>query len=171
MRVRSEGSRIELEGVVLPADVRNSNGHLYPLALLERVAQTFTETKIPLYGSLAGYLAQTKWATPPGPAGCPPDASHRITSLRVEGGRLVATASVLTTMPAGMHLVRLLLLAGAVQEREAPIAFILIGKGTVGPDGIIQDDFTPTAINLRPGAIQMIPVDPRHLRDPNDPKE
>jgi len=80
-----------IEGIFMQADLKNGNGRIYPLPVLETATQKYRVEKIEK-GSSWGELDH-----PESPTVLLKNASHRITSIRQEGSNFIGKALVLDT--------------------------------------------------------------------------
>lgn len=80
-----------IEGIFLQADIKNKNGRVYPLSVMENEVQRYIKDKVKndtAYGELGH---------PNGPTINPDRISHRIVSLQREGSNYVGKARISNT--------------------------------------------------------------------------
>jgi hypothetical protein len=127
-----------IEGVFMQAEVKNRNGRIYPLPVLESQVDNYVKEYVNA-GRSIGELNH-----PDSPIVNPKEASHLITSLRKEGNNFVGKAKILTT-PMG-NVVRGLL------EGGVKLGVSSRGMGSIKEreDGIneVQDDFILSTIDI-----------------------
>jgi hypothetical protein len=127
-----------IEGVFMQAEVKNRNGRIYPLPVLESQVDKYVKEYVKA-GRSIGELNH-----PDSPIVNPKEASHLITSLRKEGNNFVGKAKILTT-PMG-NVVRGLL------EGGVKLGVSSRGMGSIKEreDGIneVQDDFILSTIDI-----------------------
>ena len=80
-----------IEGVFLQSEIKNRNGRIYPLDILEREVSRYNEEYV-VSGRALGELGH-----PDGPTVNLDRVSHKITSLRKEGTNFIGKARVLDT--------------------------------------------------------------------------
>ena len=80
-----------IEGVFLQSDIKNRNGRVYPMNVLEREVQRYTESYISKDRAL-GELGH-----PEGPTVNLDRVSHKIISLQKEGSNFIGKAKILDT--------------------------------------------------------------------------
>ena len=92
----SEGKKnLYIEGVFLQSEIKNRNGRIYPLSVLEREVGRYNEEYVKS-GRAVGELGH-----PDGPTINLHLISHKITSLRKEGNNFIGKAKILESMPQG----------------------------------------------------------------------
>jgi len=92
----SEGKKnLYIEGVFLQSEIKNRNGRIYPLSVLEREVDRYNEEYVKS-GRAVGELGH-----PDGPTINLHLISHKITSLRKEGNNFIGKAKILESMPQG----------------------------------------------------------------------
>ena len=92
----SEGKKnLYIEGVFLQSEIKNRNGRVYPLSVLEREVDRYNEEYVKS-GRAVGELGH-----PDGPTINLHLISHKITSLRKEGNNFIGKAKILESMPQG----------------------------------------------------------------------
>lgn len=84
-----------IEGVFLQSEIKNRNGRIYPMSVLEREVGRYNEEYI-VAGRALGELGH-----PDGPTVNLDRVSHKITSLRKEGNNFIGKARILDT-PMGL---------------------------------------------------------------------
>jgi len=84
-----------IEGVFLQSEIKNRNGRIYPLSVLEREVDRYNEEYVKS-GRAVGELGH-----PDGPTINLHLISHKITSLRKEGNNFIGKAKILESMPQG----------------------------------------------------------------------
>ncbi len=80
-----------IEGVFLQSEIKNRNGRIYPLSVLDREVNRYNEEYV-LTGRALGELGH-----PDGPTVNLDRVSHKITSLRKEGTNFIGKARILET--------------------------------------------------------------------------
>jgi|TARA_Y100000004_G_scaffold70634_1_gene79444 hypothetical protein len=80
-----------IEGVFLQSEIKNRNGRIYPLSVLEKEVGRYNEEYIKT-GRALGELGH-----PDGPTVNLDRVSHRITSLKAEGTNFIGKAQILAT--------------------------------------------------------------------------
>jgi hypothetical protein len=80
-----------IEGVFLQSEIKNRNGRIYPLSVLEKEVGRYNEEYVKT-GRALGELGH-----PDGPTVNLDRVSHRITSLKAEGKNFVGKAQILAT--------------------------------------------------------------------------
>ncbi|AAL09969.1 prohead protease gp21 [Synechococcus phage S-PM2] len=80
-----------IEGVFLQSEIKNRNGRIYPLSVLEKEVSRYNEEYVSK-GRALGELGH-----PDGPTVNLDRVSHRITSLRSEGSNFIGKARILAT--------------------------------------------------------------------------
>ena len=92
----SDGKKnLYIEGVFLQSEIKNRNGRVYPLSVLEREVGRYNEEYVKS-GRAVGELGH-----PDGPTINLHLISHKITSLRKEGNNFIGKAKILESMPQG----------------------------------------------------------------------
>ena len=86
-----DSKKLYIEGVFLQSELRNRNGRVYPLAVLEKEVNRYNEEYIKTNRAL-GELGH-----PDGPSVNLDRVSHRITSLKAEGNNFMGKAQILGT--------------------------------------------------------------------------
>lgn len=121
-----------LEGIFLQAELKNRNGRVYPMGIMEREVARYTESHIKTnraYGELNH---------PPTPSVNLDRVSHRTISLQREGNNYVGKALIITENPMGAMVKGLLDSGGSLGTSSR-------GMGTLRKNnqGImeVQDDF------------------------------
>ena len=85
------GKRLCIEGVFLQGNIKNRNGRMYPVDILEKEVNRYCDTFVK-QGRALGELGH-----PEGPTVNLDRVSHKITSLRQEGKNFVGKAQLLET--------------------------------------------------------------------------
>ena len=88
---KGKGKRLCIEGVFLQGGIKNRNGRMYPVDILEREVNRYNNTFVK-QGRALGELGH-----PEGPTVNLDRVSHKITSLRQEGKNFVGKAQLLET--------------------------------------------------------------------------
>lgn len=121
-----------IEGVFMQAEVKNRNGRMYPMEMLQPKVEQYIKEYVKKNRAL-GELGH-----PDGPTINLDRVSHMITDIRQEGNNFIGKAKILTEMPNG-RIVKALIDAGAslgVSSR---------GMGSLRTESmdvqIVQDDF------------------------------
>ena len=95
VQVITEGTgdkkKLYIEGVFLQSELRNRNGRVYPLGVLEKEVNRYNEEYVKTKRAL-GELGH-----PDGPTVNLDRVSHRITELRAEGNNFIGKAQILDT--------------------------------------------------------------------------
>jgi len=92
----SEGKKsMYIEGVFLQSEIKNRNGRIYPVEVLEREVERYNEQYVQS-GRAVGELGH-----PDGPTINLHLVSHKITSLKKEGHNFIGKAKILESMPQG----------------------------------------------------------------------
>jgi hypothetical protein len=95
VQVITEGTgdkkKLYIEGVFLQSELRNRNGRVYPLGVLEKEVNRYNEEYVKTKRAL-GELGH-----PDGPTVNLDRVSHRITELRSEGNNFIGKAQILDT--------------------------------------------------------------------------
>lgn len=84
-----------LKGIFLQADIKNKNGRIYPVNVLEKEVNRYSETLI------NGNRAYGELNHPTSPSINLDKVSHVITDLQRSGSNFIGTARILTEMPNG----------------------------------------------------------------------
>jgi hypothetical protein len=82
---------LHIEGVFLQGDIKNRNGRIYPLNILDREVRRYNEQYVTA-GRALGELGH-----PEGPTVNLDRVSHKIISLKAEGSNFIGKAQILST--------------------------------------------------------------------------
>lgn len=131
--------KLFIEGIFMQADIKNRNGRVYPMGILENETNKYIERFV-VKGNAMGELNH-----PQRPNVDPERASHVITELRREGSNYYGKAKIITRNPVG-KIVEGLILEGitlGVSSRG-------IGSLKVNSSGIneVQNDFRLSTIDI-----------------------
>ena len=85
------GKNYKIKGIFLQADIKNRNGRVYPMEVLEKEVRRYTKENI------AQKRAFGELGHPEGPTINLERASHMITSLKPDGKNFIGEAKVLST--------------------------------------------------------------------------
>ena len=88
---KGKGKKLCIEGIFLQGGIKNRNGRMYPVDILEREVNRYCTTFVK-QGRALGELGH-----PEGPTVNLDRVSHRITSLKAEGNNFVGKARILDT--------------------------------------------------------------------------
>jgi hypothetical protein len=83
--------KLYIEGIFLQADLKNKNGRVYPLSVMEQEVNRYIKEKV------EGKSAFGELGHPAGPTINPDRISHRIVSLTREGSNYVGKAQISST--------------------------------------------------------------------------
>ena len=86
-----DDKKLYIEGVFLQSELKNRNGRMYPLSVLEKEVNRYNEEYVKSKRAL-GELGH-----PDGPTVNLDRVSHRITSLKAEGNNFIGKAQILDT--------------------------------------------------------------------------
>lgn len=138
--IKEEGDskNLFIEGIFMQAEMKNRNGRIYPLGVLESQVEKYVKEYVDA-GRAIGELNH-----PDSPVVNPKEASHLITSLRKEGNNFIGKAKILPT-PMG-NVVRGLL------EGGVKLGVSSRGMGSIREreDGIneVQDDYILSTVDI-----------------------
>lgn len=123
-----------LEGIFLQADIKNRNGRIYPLGIMENEVNRYLKEKVDndtAYGELGH---------PSGPTINPDRISHRIVSLKREGTNFVGKARVSST-PMGNIVRGLIEDGGKLGISSRGMGSLRESDGAAGKGMYVQSDF------------------------------
>ena len=122
-----------IQGVFLQGDIKNRNGRVYPMPVLQREVTNYTENFVNKSRAL-GELGH-----PDGPTINLDRVSHRITSLRAEGHNFIGKAQILDT-PMGK-------IAKSLLDEGVQLGVSSRGMGSIEKQegiSVVRDDFMLT---------------------------
>ena len=127
---KGDDKKLYIEGVFLQAELKNRNGRVYPLKVLENEVSRYNEEYIKTKRAL-GELGH-----PDGPTVNLDRVSHRITSLSAEGNNFIGRAQVLDT-PMGK-------IAKSLLDEGVKLGVSSRGMGSIDKRedcNVVMDDF------------------------------
>lgn len=124
----------KIKGIMLQADVKNKNGRIYPLPLLEKEVARYDNEKIQPRRAM-GQLEHCS-----DPQIHLDRVSHLIESLEMRGKDGYGTAKLIDT-PMGR-------IAMALVKENILLGMSTRGIGTMSPDGTVNEDYQIAAIDL-----------------------
>ena len=122
--------KLYIEGVFLQSEIKNRNGRMYPLSVLEIEVNRYNEEYVKTSRAL-GELGH-----PDGPTVNLDRVSHRITSLTAEGNNFIGRAQIMNT-PMGN-------IARSLLEDGVKLGVSSRGMGSIDKRedcGVVMDDF------------------------------
>ena len=127
---KGDDKKLYIEGVFLQAELKNRNGRVYPLSVLENEVGRYNEEYVKSKRAL-GELGH-----PDGPTVNLDRVSHRITSLTAEGTNFIGRAQILDT-PMGQ-------IAKSLLEEGVKLGVSSRGMGSIDKRedvNVVMDDF------------------------------
>lgn len=131
---KSGKKNLYIEGIFLQADIRNRNGRVYPIGIMENEVNRYSQEKIKnntAYGELGH---------PSGPTINPDRISHRIVSLQREGTNFIGKARVSST-PMGDIVRGLIEDGGRLGISSRGMGSLRESDGVGGKGMYVQSDF------------------------------
>ena len=140
LRENVEGKKkLFIEGIFLQSELKNRNGRIYPLSVLEREVERYTNEYIQT-GRATGELGH-----PDGPSINLDRASHKIISLKKEGNNFIGKAKIMTSTPMGK-------IAEALLDEGVRLGVSSRGMGTLeereGMNYVCDDFYLATAADI-----------------------
>lgn len=140
LRENVEGKKkLFIEGIFLQSELKNRNGRIYPLSVLEREVERYTTEYIQT-GRATGELGH-----PDGPSINLDRASHKIISLKKEGNNFIGKAKIMTSTPMGK-------IAEALLDEGVRLGVSSRGMGTLeereGMNYVCDDFYLATAADI-----------------------